>query len=111
MSSQKATRKGGIPTKILKDSINASLSQLSQLSQVFFSDDLKLADIADKTHALTKKDSLNKESYWPVSIMPHLSKVFEGNIYQQIDRFMEETFSFYLCGFRKNYNAQYWHIK
>ena len=26
--------------------------------------------------------------------MPHLSKVIEGNIYQQIDRFMEKLFRF-----------------
>ena len=40
-------------------------------------------------------------------MLPHLSKVFERILYKQIDSFMENKFSPYLCGFRKNHNAQY----
>ena len=69
-----------------------------------FADDLKLADI---TPIFKKEDSLNKENYRPVSILPHLSKVFERILYKQIDSFMKNKFSPYLCGFRKNHNAQY----
>ena len=43
----------------------------------------------------------------PVSILPHMSKVFERILYKQIDTFMTTKFSPYLCGFRKNHNAQY----
>ena len=64
----------------------------------FFSDDLKLADV---TPIFKKKDSLNKENYRPVSILPYLLKVFERIIYKEIDSFMESKFSSYLCGFRK----------
>ena len=69
-----------------------------------FPDDLKLADI---TRIFEKEDSLNKENYRPVSILPHLSKVFERILYKQIDSFMKNKFSPYLRGFRKNHNAQY----
>ena len=37
----------------------------------------------------------------PVSILPHMSKVFERILYKQIYTFMSTKFSPYLCGFRK----------
>ena len=109
LSSKKATRKGDIPAKILKNSINAYLSELTILvvnclKEGVFPDDPKLADIAP---IFKKEDSLNKENYRPVSILPHLSKVLERILYKQIDRFMKKTFSPYLCGFTKNRNVQY----
>ena len=54
-----------------------------------------------------KEDSLNKESYQPVSMMSHLSKLLERIMCKQIDNFIEKKFSPELCGFRKNQNAQY----
>ena len=109
MSPKKATRKGDIPAKILKNSINAYLSELkilinNCLKKGVFPNDFKPADV---TPIFKKEDSLNKENYRPVSILPHLSKVFERIFYKQIDSFMENKFSLYLCGFRKNRNAHY----
>ena len=103
------TRKGNILAKILKNSIKANLSELTILinnclKNGFFPDDLKLADIIP---ILKKEDSPNKKNDQPVSILPHLSKVFERILYKQIDSFMKNKFSPYLCGFRKNRNAQY----
>ena len=77
LSSKKATRKGDIPAKILKNSISAYLSELkilinNCLKNGAFPNDFKLADI---TPIFKKKDSLNKEKYRPVSILPHLSSV------------------------------------
>ena len=57
------------------------------------------------------EDSLNKENYRPVSILPHLFKVFERILYKQIDRFMKNKFSPYLCGLRKNHIVQYSFLK
>ena len=103
LSSKKATRKGDIQAKILKNSINAYLSELIILiNNCLFPDYLKIADI---TPIFKKEDSLNKENYQPVSILPHLSKVFERILYKQIDSFMKNKFSPYLCGFRKNHNT------
>ena len=109
LSSKKTTRKGDIPAKILKSSINAYLSELTILinnclKKGVFPDDLKLADI---TPIFKKEDGLNKENYRTVSILPHLSKVIERILYKQIDSFMKNKFSSYQCGFRKNHNAQY----
>ena len=109
LSSKKATRKGDNSAEILKNSINAYLSELAvlinnYLKKGIFPDNLKLADI---TPIFKKEDSLNKENYRPVSILPHLSKVFERILYKEIDSFMENKFSPYLRGFRENHNAQY----
>ena len=52
-----------------------------------------------------KDDSFKKENYQLVSILPHMSKVFERILYKQSDT--STKFSLYLCGFRKNHNAQY----
>ena len=109
LSSKKATRKGDIPAKILKNSINTYLSELTILinnclKEGVFPDDLKLADI---TPIFKKEDSLNKENYRTVGILPRLSKVFERILYKQIDSVMKNKFSSYLCRFRENHNAQY----
>ena len=75
MPPKKATRKGEIPAKKLKKSISAYLSELALLvsnclKKRVFPDDSKLADVT----LYKKKDSLNKENYRPVGILPHLSK-------------------------------------
>ena len=94
MSPKKATRKGDIPAKILKNSINAYLSELkilinNCLKKGVFPNDFKPADI---TPIFKKEDSLNKENYWPVSILSYLSKVFERILYKQIDSFTKSKF-------------------
>ena len=48
-----------------------------------------------------------KENYRLISISPQKSKVFERILYKQVDTFMIIKLSPYLCGFRKNLNAQY----
>ena len=59
------------------------------------------------TPIFKKDDILNKDNYRPVSILPHSSKVFERILYKQVDSFMQNKFSPYLCEIRKNHNAQY----
>ena len=106
---QKDTRKGDVPAKILKNSINAYLSGLTILinnclKKGVFPDELKLADV---TPIFQKENSLNKENYPSVSMLPQLSKVLERILYKQINSFMKNKFSPYLCVFRKNHKAQY----
>ena len=65
LSSKKATRKGDIPAKILKNTINAYLSELTILinnclRKGVFPDDLTLGDI---TPIFKKEDSLNEKNY------------------------------------------------
>ena len=84
LSSKKATRKGDIPAKILKDSLSVYTKQLTTiinncLKDGLFRNELKLADVSP---VLKKDDDLNKENYRPVIILPHMSKVFEIIFYK-----------------------------
>ena len=108
-STKKATKNGDIPAKILKKSVDIYIKEITFtindcLEKGIFPDDLKLADVSP---IFKKEDSFKKENYRPVSILPHMSKVFERILCKQIDTFMTTKFSPYLCGFRKNLNAQY----
>ena len=108
-----ATKNGDIPAKILKKSANIYIKEITfilndYIEKGIFPDDLKLADVSP---IFKKEDSFKKENYRPVSTLPHMSKVFEKILYKQIDTFMTTKFSPYLCGFRKNHNAQYLLLK
>ena len=52
-------------------------------------------------------DPLDKENYRQLSILPHLSKVFERIIYKQINSYMEDKFAKWLVGFRKSHGTQH----
>ena len=54
-----------------------------------------------------KLDPLNKENYRPVSLLPHLWKVFERIIYKQINSYMEDKLTKCLTGFRKSHGTQH----
>ena len=69
-----------------------------------FPDELKLAEV---TPIFKKNDELDKESYRPVSILSHASKVFERIMYMQIDTFMRDKLSKILTGFSKNHSTQH----
>ena len=64
---------------------------------------LKLADLSPVFKATDKHD---KGNYRPVSILPALSKIFERLLSYQIDRYMTDKLSIFLCGFRKGMSAQ-----
>ena len=91
--------KGSIDTylPVLTEIINSSFEQNEFLNE------LKLADLIP---IFKKIGPINKENYRPVSILSHISKVFERLIYKQIDNFIKNKFSVKSCGFRKNHNTQ-----
>ena len=64
-------------------------------------------NLAEVTPVYKKKDPLNKENYRTVSVLSHVSKIFEKNVYGQINSYVEPRFSHLLCGFRKNRNTQH----
>ena len=102
-SSKKATKNGGIPAKILKKSVDIYIKEMTfiindRIENGVLPDDLKLTDVSP---IFKKEDSFKKENDRLVSILPHMSKVFERIFYKQIDTFMTTKFSPYLCGFRK----------
>ena len=65
---------------------------------------MKLANV---TPVHKKGSRYDKGNYWPVSILPNLSKVFERCLRKQISDFFDTILSKYQCGFRKGHGAQH----
>ena len=99
-----------IPTNKLKEAKDQIAKPLAQIwnEEVIlnkkFPSRLKLADI---TPLFKKLETVLKENYRPVSLLPVVSKIFERIMQKQMKPFMEEHLSPHLCGYRKGYNAQY----
>ena len=72
-------------------------------SKWLFSNELKLAEVLP---IFKKGDALLKENYRPVSILSHVSKIFEKLVFNQIEKYFESIFSNVLTGFRKNHGTQ-----
>ena len=58
-----------------------------------------------------KADPFDKINYRPVSLLSHMSKVFERNIFNQINEYIEPFLSNILTGFRKNHNTKHCVVK
>ena len=100
--------RGDIPTQILKESIdiiNVNLTDCINacINDGNFPDPMKLADI---TPIFKKDEKTEKKNYRPISILSSLSKVFERLLCDQLNTFMVNKFSPYLCGFRKGFNCE-----
>ena len=103
LSNNKANLLGDIPSKILKLSLDCYLPELTKIiNNCFengdFPDELKLAEVLP---IFKKHDSLLKENYRPVSILSHVSKIFERLAFNQIETYFSTKFSKLLTGFRK----------
>ena len=53
-----------------------------------------------------KLDPLETENYIPVSLLSHVSVVFDRIIYKQMNTYMEDKISNYVSGFRKSHGTQ-----
>ena len=108
LDAAKASRQSDIPTKILKQNSDYFAEYIYEninqcISKLIFPSDLKLADV---TPVYKKKSKNSKDNYRSVSILSNISKIYERCIYDQIQLFFS-SFSKYLCGFRRGYNAQH----
>ena len=64
---------------------------------------LKVADI---TPLHNKDEKTLTKNYRPVSLIPIVSKLYERNMYNQINDFIQEQLSPYLFGFRKGHSTE-----
>ena len=110
LSTKKATPFMGISAKQLKEVmfiIDKPLQEIWNkeiLGNRKFPRKLKLADISP-IHK--KLQSVLKKNYRPVSILPVVSKIFERIMDKQTNEYIIKYLSDYLCGYRKDFNAQY----
>ena len=100
---------GSIPATILKQYVDVYLPFLTKalnhaITENTFPEQLKKSEV---TSSYKKEDPLTKENYRPVSLLPHVSKVFERIIYKQINIYMQDKLSTYVTGFRKSHGTQH----
>ena len=97
-----------IPSKILKENCNIFAPKIvldfnSSITTGIFPQKQKLADI---TPVFKKLDKHYKTNYRPVSILSAMSKMSERLMYYQINDYITNKLSSFLCGFRKGMSAQ-----
>ena len=98
-----------IPASILKQTIQVHLKYLTNtinnsLKESTFPEELKQSEVIP---AYKKLDPLQKENYRPMSLLLHISKIFERVIYNQINSFMENKISKYVTGSGKSHGTQH----
>ena len=54
-----------------------------------------------------KLDDASKDNYRPISCLSNFTKIFKSIFSVQLNDYMENKFSKYLTGFRKNHNTQH----
>ena len=91
------------PTIDIHNFILTKIINLS-LRNSFFLDDLKAAEVS---LIFFKKWRLDKENYRTVSVLSHISRVFQRNIHISIESFMEQKLFKLLTGFRKSHSTQH----
>ena len=79
------------------------LNKLKCIESSCFPDMFKYAEV---TPVYKKDDPMNKANYRPISVLPTLSKIFEGILVDQMSDAMENIFSPHLSGFRKHHSSQ-----
>jgi hypothetical protein len=104
---KKATGTDQLPPKLINmaaDILAPSLTGLinKAIMSSTFPADLKKAEVLP---IYKKKDRLDKGNYRPVSILPCISKVFEGVIADQLTNFFNSVFSPFLAAFRRGYSC------
>ncbi len=68
-----------------------------------FLNNLKCAQV---TPVYKRGDPLDKANYRPISVLPFISKVFEGLMLDQLLRTFDQILSQHVSGFRKGFGCQ-----
>ena len=95
LNKKKSAISSCIPVKVLLDSEDTYLPIFtdiinSSIRNCTYPEDLKLAEV---TPLFKKADPFDKVNYRPVSLLPHVSKVYERIISNQISTYFEPYFS------------------
>ena len=107
MNCKKSVGYDSVPPRLLK----AGAMQLSvpftklinnSITSCIFPDSLKCAEVIP---IFKKDDIMNKNNYRPVSVLPCMSKVYEGVLVEQLNTYFNGIFSPYLSGFRKHHSC------
>ena len=107
LDTTKPSTYGSIPATILKQCVNAYLPHLTNsinysIQHSNFPQELKLSEVIP---VYKKLDPLQKENYRPVSLLPHVSNIFERIIHKQITNYMTDKLAHSITGFRKSHGT------
>ena len=105
MSVKKSSTNGSIPATVLKQYVDVYLSFLPNAINCAIT--IKKLEKLEVIPLHKKENLLKKENYRPVSLLPHVSKVFERIIYKQINIYMQDKLSKHITGFRKSHGTQH----
>ena len=110
LDTKKASVENDIAGKILKggnDLVSHYLPSIYNDSKKSknFPVSLKYADL---TPIHKGKETTMEKNYRPVSLLPILSKLYEGKMYDSIFPHIDKFLSPYLFGYRKGHNNVYW---
>ena len=102
-----------IPVSVIKESVSAGYEKLTDIFNNFlkssnFPEILKKAEVIP---VFKKGDPTSKTDYRPVSTLSNFSNIFKKLICLQLNNYMQNKFSIYLTGFRKNYSIRHALIK
>ena len=105
---KKSTGVDKISAKIFKACVSTAIGTISNLINTTYNFEkfplrLKQAQVLP---LFKKKDSLNKENYRPVSILPIISKFFERKMHDQLSEYLDSSFNPFLAAFRKGFGCQ-----
>ena len=109
IDASKATASNSIPASLFKDNIDLYIDINTNIVnkgilECTFPNLLKLAGLIP---AYKNGDVTDKSNYRPISLLPAISKLFEKLYAEQINKYMHNYFSKYLCGFRRGLSTQY----
>ena len=110
LDGSKATPIGDISVDILKSTVDIHLPLIRNsinlsIEKGCFSEEFKLAEVSP---IYKQKDGFSVFFLLrPVSILLHVSKVFERISYHQINDYIKDKLSKQLTGFRKNHSTQH----
>ena len=105
MSVKKSSTNGSIPATVLKQYVDVYPSFLPNAINCAIT--IKKLEKLEVIPLHKKENLLKKENYRPVSLLPHVSKVFERIIYKQINIYMQDKLSKYITRFRKSHGTQH----
>ena len=93
----------------MKQSVETYLPFLTKainlaITECEFPDKLKKSEVIP---LYKKQYPLKEENYCPISLLPHVSKVFERILYTQINNYMQNKLSRYVTGFRISHGTQH----
>ena len=109
LSKKKSAISSCIAVNVLIDSVDAHLPIFTDIINSSIRNDTFPAELtlAEVTAVFIKVDPFNKVNYRPVSLLSHVSKLYERIIFNQVSTYFEPYFSSFHTGFRKNNNTQH----